>query len=84
MIEDIIGFAAGLLIAISMMPQVIKSYRTKSVEDISFLMLLIIAVGTALWAAYGAMITSLPIIAMDGFGFFVNLALIYMKMKYRK
>lgn len=84
MIEDIIGFAAGLLIAISMIPQVIKSHKTKSVDDISFSMLSIIGLGTALWVTYGILITSYPIIVMDGFGFFVNLILIYMKIKYQK
>lgn len=84
MIEDVIGFAAGLLIAISMIPQVIKFHKTKSVEDVSFLMLFISGLGTALWVIYGLLITSYPIIAMDGFGFFVSLILIYMKRKYRK
>ncbi|OIO42009.1 hypothetical protein AUJ10_00030 [Candidatus Pacearchaeota archaeon CG1_02_31_27] len=84
MIENIIGFAAGFLIAVSMIPQVIKSYKTKSVEDISPLMLFVIGIGTALWVIYGILITSFPIIAMDGFGFLVNLILIYMKIVYRK
>ena len=67
-----------------MIPQLIKSYKTKKVEDVSFWMLFIIMLGTALWIIYGILITSFPIIAMDGFGFFVNLALIFMKIKYKK
>lgn len=84
MIADTIGFAAGFLIALSMLPQVLKSYRTKSVGDLSFLMLLIILLGTALWVVYGFLIESLPLIAMDGFGFAVNLVLILMKISYGK
>ena len=84
MVADIIGFAAGLLIAIGMIPQVMKSYKTKNVKDISFLMLFIIGVGTALWVTYGILITSLPIIAMDGFGLCINFILIYMKIIYVK
>jgi len=84
MIENIIGFAAGFLIAVSMIPQVIKSYKTKSVEDVSFLMLIIIALGAFLWTIYGTLIKSLPIMVMDGFAFFVNLLLIFIKIKYRK
>ncbi len=84
MIEDIIGFAAGFLIAIGMIPQLIKSYKTKSVEDISFLMLIIILLGTFLWTIYGILIKSLPIIAMDGFGFLISLILILIKIKYEK
>lgn len=33
MIEDIIGFAAGFLIAVSMIPQLIKSHRTSELSD---------------------------------------------------
>lgn len=84
MIEQIIGFSAGLLIALSTIPQVIKSYKTKSVNDISFLMLGIISLGTALWVVYGILITSYPLIIMDSFGFFVNLILIRIKIKYQK
>ncbi len=83
-IVNAIGFIAGILIAISMIPQAIKSYKTKNVEDISFYMLFIIGIGTFLWVTYGILITSYPIIAMDGFGFLVNLILIYMKIKYSK
>jgi len=84
MIEDAIGFTAGFLIAVSMIPQVIKSYKTRSVKDISFLMLFIIMFGTALWVIYGVLIKSFPIIIMDGFGFLVNLILIFLKIRYEK
>lgn len=84
MIENIIGFIAGFLIAISMVPQLIKSYKTKKVEDVSFLMLFIILLGTFLWVIYGMLIVSFPIIAMDGFGFFITLILVFMKIKYDK
>jgi len=84
MIENFVGFAAGLLIAISMIPQVIKSYKTKKVEDISLLMLFIILIGELLWVIYGILITSLPIIAMDAFGFFVTIILVIMKISYEK
>jgi MtN3 and saliva related transmembrane protein len=84
MIEIYIGFAAGVLIAVSMIPQVIKSYKTKSVKDISMWMLIIIQIGTFLWIVYGMMIESLPIIGMDGFGFIVNLTMISLKIKYEK
>jgi len=33
---DLITYAAGILTLSNMLPQVIKSYRSKSVEDISF------------------------------------------------
>ncbi|MDI6826458.1 MAG: PQ-loop domain-containing transporter [Candidatus Aenigmarchaeota archaeon] len=35
MIEEIIGYLAGIFIMVSFIPQVIKSYRTKNVSDLS-------------------------------------------------
>jgi len=84
MFEDLIGFVAGFLVSICLIPQVIKSHKTKKVRDISFLMLLILLIGEILWVIYGILIKSLPIIAMDSFGGFVNLILVFMKMKYKK
>lgn len=81
---EMIGFMAGFLIAVSMIPQAIKSYKTKSVKDISLLMLFIIMVGTGLWVIYGFLITSYPIMAMDGFGFIINLILIVIKLRHEK
>ena len=40
MLEDIIGYLGGIFIMISFIPQVIKSYKTKSVSDLSVMMIL--------------------------------------------
>ena len=48
MIEDIIGYIAGIVIIISWIPQVVKSYRTKSVNDLSSMMIVLIITGTIL------------------------------------
>jgi MtN3 and saliva related transmembrane protein len=82
MIIDIIGFVAGFLSAVSLVPQLIKSYRTRSLNDISLSALLIIASATGMWALYGFLIRSLPLIVTDGFLFLVAVALVFLKMKH--
>lgn len=84
MIADIIGFLAGILIAISIIPQIFKSVKTKKVEDISLLMLLIIISGEVLWIIYGIMIKSYPIITVDSFALIAVLIMIYIQLKYKK
>lgn len=84
MIVDIIGFTAGALTLINMLPQVIKSYRTKSVEDVSFLMVLIFALSMVLWTIYGVMIKSMPIIIADAVGFLISLVQIILMFIYKK
>lgn len=84
MIVDAIGFLAGILISISIIPQIVKSLKTKRVEDISFLMLLILILGEFLWIIYGIAIMSYPIIAMDGFAFVATAIMVYIKIKYKE
>jgi MtN3 and saliva related transmembrane protein len=57
-----LGFVAGTMTAIAFLPQVIKTWRTRSVSDLSTAMLLAQSVGVALWIVYGVAIGSLPVI----------------------
>ncbi len=82
MIVDIIGFIAGFLSAISLVPQLIKSYRSRSLNDVSLPALLIIASATGMWMLYGFLISSLPLIVTDGFLFMVAVALVFLKIKH--
>ena len=56
------GFAAGTLCTLAYLPQALHSFRTKSVRDLSLLMLISLNVGLVLWVGYGFVIHSLPII----------------------
>jgi MtN3 and saliva related transmembrane protein len=57
-----LGFVAGTLTAVAFLPQVIKTWRTRSCTDLSMIMLLAQSVGVALWIIYGVAIGSLPVI----------------------
>ena len=48
-----VGVAATLCVLISYVPQIIKSYRTKSMKDFSILYLCLIASSVFLWIIYG-------------------------------
>lgn len=79
---NIIGFTAGFLMAITMIPQIIKSLKTKSVEDISLLMLILYIIAAFLWMIYGILIKSLPVAITDGFAFCVSSMQLFIKIKY--
>ena len=84
MIEDIIGYLGGIFIAISFIPQVVKSYKTKRVSDLSLGMIIAQIIGTVLWLTYGILVQGKPIILMNSFFIFVILYLLYLKIKYEK
>lgn len=50
---SIVGFLAGILTTGCFFPQVIKTYRTKSIGDFSFMYLISLASGILLWTIYG-------------------------------
>lgn len=59
---EIIGFMAGICLAGSALPQLIKSIKTKDVSGISLLMLLLIMSGSLLWLTYGIIVKSISMI----------------------
>jgi MtN3 and saliva related transmembrane protein len=82
MLTDIIGYLGGIFIMISFIPQVIKSYRTKSVGDLSLLMILATIIGTIFWMWYGFRISSMPIIIMNSIFMLIILYQLFLKMKH--
>ncbi|MCI5081267.1 MAG: SemiSWEET transporter [Saprospiraceae bacterium] len=57
-----IGLVAGLLTTISFIPQVYRTWKTRSAEDLSLGMFLLFTTGVVLWLIYGFIINDLPII----------------------
>jgi len=58
---ELIGYLAGFIVAISLTPQLIKAWKTKSTKDISIAWTLIYLTGLSLWVFYGFGIGSFPL-----------------------
>lgn len=80
---QVVGIAAGVLTATSLLPQVIKIIKEKKSEDVSLFMLLILLAGIALWIVYGILRDDIPIIATNSFSFLINIVLIVLRTKYK-
>lgn len=79
---EYIGFIAGLFVSVSLLPQVIKSWKTKSTKDIALLWTLINLIGQVLWIVYGVGIVSYPLIIMSSITLVLTILLIMLKLKY--
>jgi len=79
----IIGLSASVCTGTSMLPQLIKIIKEKKADDISFIMLGILAAGLALWVAYGFMHKDHIIIASNGFSFLIAVLIILFSIKYK-
>lgn len=79
---ELIGFIAGSLVAISVFPQVYKSWRTRSTRDISLSWSLINLAGQILWVVYGVVIGSYSLVIMSAITLLMNVSMIALKLKY--
>ena len=78
-----IGFAAGILTTIALIPQVTKAWKTKLTRDVSLGWISILIVGVFLWLVYGLLINSLPLIVANVFTFILSLTILILKIKYK-
>lgn len=79
---ELVGYLAGLIIAISLTPQVIKAWKTKSTKDISVTWNIIYLAGLSLWIVYGIGINSMPLIITISFEALMAISLLMLKLKY--
>lgn len=78
-----LGLVAGILTTASGIPQVVKSYRTRKVRDISVWQPVLLIVGMALWLAYGILLRDLPLIVANSVSLLCYTLLLIMKFSFR-
>lgn len=80
---NVLGLVAGSLTTAAFVPQVVKTWRTRSTEDISLGMFALFALGVFLWLLYGIRIGSLPIVIANGITFFLASIIVVLKLRYK-
>jgi len=79
---EIIGITAGALSCTTFLPQVIKTYKSKSSKDVSLVMFILAAVSTSLWLVYGILIGSFSLIFTNVIVLFLSIVMLYLKIKF--
>ncbi|HEY9222140.1 MAG TPA: SemiSWEET transporter [Lutibacter sp.] len=80
---EIIGLTAGILTTAAFVPQVYKTWKSKSAESLSLTMFLVFFVGIILWLIYGIYINSPAMIFANAVTGFLALLLIFFKLRYK-
>lgn len=83
-IIDILGFVAGICTTVAVIPQFIKSVKTKEVKDVSPFMFGVLMLGVGLWVVYGVLKKDIPIIVTNGISFILNSVMLMLMLLYRK
>ncbi|HWJ25259.1 MAG TPA: SemiSWEET transporter [Flavisolibacter sp.] len=81
---DILGMTAGSITAITFLPQVIKTWKTKSAGDISMLMFTFATISVIMWLVYGIILKALPIIYTNSLVLINSLIMLYFKFRFKK
>ena len=79
---NILGFAAGTLTTFSLVPQVIKAWKSKHTKDVSMGMFATLCAGLVFWVLYGFSINSLPVIVTNIVSFILGMFIIFLKIKF--
>lgn len=81
---EIAGHFGAFLSSVTFIPQVYKAWQTKSVGDLSLMMMLIVFTSTIVWLVYGISLDLLPVIIANGIISVLSLTLIYFKFTFKK
>lgn len=79
-----IGIFAGIFTTVAAVPQIIKAWKSKKVDDVSPWMFCVLILGVFLWTVYGIAKWDYPIIITNGVSVILNSAMLVLILKYRK
>jgi MtN3 and saliva related transmembrane protein len=82
-VTQAVGFVAGALTAFAFLPQVMKTWRTRSCGDLSMAMLGAQSAGVSLWIIYGVAIDSIPVILSNAVTLTMCLVLLGFKVRHQ-
>ena len=82
MLIDIVAYFAGICLALSFMPQVIKTWRTKHAADVSMGLLLLSLASAVGYQYYAWVLGLIPVVMMNAIFMFLVVAEIFLKLRY--
>ncbi len=80
---EILGMVAGTISSVTFLPQVIKTWQSKSAKDVSLWMFLLVTFSVVLWLVYGILLDSVPIIYTNSMVLLMSLVMLYFKFRFK-
>jgi MtN3 and saliva related transmembrane protein len=79
---EIIGYLAAAFGTFAFLPQVIKTWKTRSTKDLSLGMYVVFCIGVVFWLTYGILIKSWPLIIGNIVSTIFGSIILFFKMKH--
>lgn len=80
---QLLGISAGVLTTISFLPQVIKTWKSRSAKDLSLGMFSLFCLGVVLWLVYGILVKDVPVIAANLMTLILASTLLFFKLSFK-
>lgn len=80
---SLLGLLAGSFTTIAFLPQVLKTWKSRSAKDLSLGMFSIFTVGVGLWLTYGILINDLPVILANVVTLILASTLLFFKLRWK-
>jgi len=81
---DMIGYFGSFLTSVTFIPQVYKTWQTKSAGDLSLAMLFIVLTSCIVWLVYAFALMLWPVIIANSIIGLLSVMLIYFKFTFKK
>jgi MtN3 and saliva related transmembrane protein len=81
---EILGLLAGSLTTAAFLPQVVKTWKSRSAKDLSLGMFSLFCLGVALWLVYGVAVRDVPVIAANVLTLLLASSLLYFKLRFKE
>jgi MtN3 and saliva related transmembrane protein len=79
----ILGLIAASITTLAYVPQVVKTWKSKSSKDLSLKMLIAFCTGLSLWLIYGILEKDAPIIVANSITLLLSFVLLFFKFKFK-
>ncbi len=80
---QVLGLVAGSLTTAAFLPQVIKTWKSRSAKDLSLGMFSLFCLGVLLWLIYGFIQNDIPVIAANMLTLMLASTLLFFKLRFR-
>jgi MtN3 and saliva related transmembrane protein len=81
---QLLGLAAGGLTTAAFLPQVIKTWKSRSAKDLSLGMFSLFCLGVFLWLVYGIVVKDIPVIAANLLTLVLASTLLFFKLRFKE
>ncbi len=81
---QILGLIAGSCTTIAFLPQVIKTWKTRSAKDLSLGMFLFYCFGVLLWLIYGIFMNDVPVMSANLITLLLASTLLFFKLRFKE